>query len=285
MMTSRLRRISLLFPKATADERAFFETMERLYSQVPSVAVQAGQILLAPTYPPKALPITSLQSVDVEYPQVVFEAEELIDLRIGSLHLRSSIVPGQHSVFSDVESPAANGRLLPVAELCRRLEGRVRRADHVGVNIPQTKLDRGEWDRLRGTVGSISVLYRCPDNENWLFVLPTSQEEFQDEIRDFVLGREPKFELVYDDKAKVPLFQFSVETGLSRAESEELFPGPSGVALEDVGEFFRSVFVANPWPGLMTRFDLYYCDCEADWATGKLLATPQGRIRPASGRS
>ena len=283
MGSSRLRHINFQFPSTTAGSRSFFANMELFFSQVPGAVCQAGKILLTPTHPPAALPIISLQSVDVEYPQIVFETEELIDLRVGLLHLRSSTRPAQRAATPAAEGSRVDGKLLPAVELCRRLEGRVPRVDHVGVNIPTKEVGHEDWNRLLEKLSRISALCRYPENESFLFVLPTSQDEFQDDIQDFVFGREPKFELVYDKEAMMPLVQFAVATDLSRAESEELFPEPSGMALEIVGEFFRSVFLVSLWPGLNLRFDLYYRDGDADWATGKVLATQGGRFRPPSG--
>lgn len=282
MANQRLRRIDFLFPNATAEPRAFFADMELLFSRIPGAALQAGRILLTPTHDSGALPTSSLQSVDVEYPQVVFETEELIDVRIGRLHLRSTTGSSREGTTQASEMPQADDRLLPAKELCRRLDGRVPRVDHVGVNLPTESLDRERWGRLIETMSSISTLYRYPDNHDWLFALPASEDEFQNGIENLVAGRTPKFELVYDDKVKLPLFQFSLTTDLSRAESEELFPGPSGVALDGVGQYFRSVFLEHPWPGLTIRFDLYYRDVSAEWVTSKLLVDA-GRVRPSSG--
>jgi hypothetical protein len=75
MESSRLRQIAYLFPDTTGEERAFFAAIAHLFAQVSGAVRQSDQVVLAPTQPAGALPVTSLQSVHVEFPEVVFETE------------------------------------------------------------------------------------------------------------------------------------------------------------------------------------------------------------------
>jgi len=279
MNVSRLQRIAFLFPNTSAEASAFFEAVALLFAQVPGATAQADQVILTPTNPPMALPVTSLYSVEVGFPQIVFETEQLIDLHIGPLHLYSSIVTNQSAVPSSVATLQTN-KLLSAGELYYRLHGHITQVDHTGVNIPTTALDRVGWDRLLQQLGAISALYKYP-GEDWPFILPTTQEEFQSDIQHFVAGREPKFELVYDVWASQPVLQFSVATDFTRAGVEALFPEPYGVAFPDLGDIFRTVYLAHPWPNLIIRFDLNYRSegVVSDWDTGEWLITQGGRIR------
>jgi hypothetical protein len=272
-----LQQITYLFPN-TAASRAFFEAAAHLFTQAPGATAQADRLMLAPTNPPAALPITSLRTVEVEFPQLVFETEQWIDLPIGPLHLRSSMVPNRPSApASETTAPAQT--LLPIEEVYRRLDGHVTRVDHTGLNIPAATLDRAGWERLLQQLSAVSNLYKYP-GEDWPFILPATEQEFQTDIHQFVTGREPKFELVYDRWTPHPLFQFALGTDLTRPEVEALFPKPYGVAFPGLGDIFRTVFLAHPWPGLTIRFDLLYrAEGVSDWDTGEWLIKEGGRIR------
>jgi hypothetical protein len=107
------------------------------------------------------------------------------------------------------------------------------------------------------------------------------------DIQHKVLGREPKFELVYDARTPDPVLQFSLGTDLSRAEIEARFPAPEGIAFPDLGDIFRTVYVTHPWSQLSIRFDLNYQGEEGipDWDTGEWLVAHGGRIRVRKVRS
>ncbi|MDL5206310.1 hypothetical protein [Streptomyces sp. ALI-76-A] len=117
--------------------------------------------------------------------------------------------------------------------------------------------------------------------EEWPFVLPSTSDELLGDIRDFVVGREPRFELVYDQELTQTEWQFALWTDLPRTELELLFPEPEGITFPALEEIFRVVPVLHPWPGLSIRFDLCYRidDSPSDWETGEWLVAEGGRIR------
>jgi hypothetical protein len=117
--------------------------------------------------------------------------------------------------------------------------------------------------------------------EEWPFVLPSTPGELRDDIRDSVVGREPRFELVHDEWLTRTQWQFALWTDLTRAELERLFPEPEGITFPGLEEVFRVVPVRHPWPGPGIRFDLCYRveDGPSDWETGEWLVTEGGRIR------
>jgi hypothetical protein len=278
MEDSRLSHITFLLPNDSAESRAFFDMMASIFAQASGAKILTDRIILAPTHPPMVLPITSLQLYATGYPEIVFETDKLVDLHFGLLHLHSSIGASERIAALHKQAPPTQ-QCLPVGELHRRLEGHVARLDHTGVNIPVTTLDQPHWNGFLRQLAAISALYKYPDEE-WYFVLPAAKEELKGDIQDFVSGREPKFELVYEPRPH-PLLQFSLGTSLTRNEAEVLFPEPYGAALPELEDIFRSVHVAHPWPDLSIRFDLYYRGDKgsSDWETGKCLVTRGRRIR------
>ena len=163
-------------------------------------------------------------------------------------------------------------------ELVRRLAGHVRRIDHTGVNLPGAPT---RWRPLVAALAAASTMYRYPDGDEWPFVLPSTAAERTDDIRDFVVGREPRFELVLDERLARTEWQLALWTDLTRAELERLFPEPLGGALPGLAGIFRVVRVRHPWPGLGIRVDLC-CRVEdgpTTWETGEWLVTEGGRLR------
>jgi hypothetical protein len=160
-----------------------------------------------------------------------------------------------------------------------RLAGHITHVDHTGVNLPKSLVDGERWDDLLQSLAREAALYRYPDGEPWPFILPASDEEFCDDIHIFATGRFPKFELVHDVLATLPVLQFALGTDLSREELEASLPEPYGVAFPDLGHIFRTVYVDHPWPNLLIRLDLNYAGPVTDWDTGEWLAKAGGRIR------
>jgi hypothetical protein len=148
------------------------------------------------------------------------------------------------------------------------------------VNLPSCLTSAKQWQDLVGGLASASTMYRYPTGEEWPFVLPSTEEELAADIREFVVGREPRFELVHDQWLRQPQWQFALWTDLTRAELELLFPEPEGLTFPNLAEIFRVVPVRHPWPGLCIRFDLFYRidDGPSDWETGEWLVTGGGRI-------
>ena len=168
---------------------------------------------------------------------------------------------------------------LPMATISARLAGHITHIDHTGVNLPKTLVDDEHWDYLLQSLAREAALYRYPDGEPWPFIIPAGDEEFRDDIRTFAAGRFPKFELVHDGRATLPVLQFALGTDLARVELEAMLPDPYGEAFPDLGHIFRTVYVGHPWPNLLIRLDLNYVGPVADWDTGEWLVTAGGRIR------
>ncbi|MFU8872497.1 hypothetical protein [Micromonospora sp. SL4-19] len=266
----RLREITFRLPR-TPDSRAFLGELRTLLADVAyAEPADAGgpretgdRLTLTPPRPTGARPVTTFALADVAGPEVILDIGRSVDLRAGAA--------------PDGQAPAG----IEMAELTRRLAGHARRVDHTGVNLPTSTLPPERWRDLVHAIASTSTMYHYPTGEEWPFVLPSTADELSGDIRDFVVGREPRFELVYDQWRTQPEWQFAIWTDLTRAELELLFPEPEGITFPGLEEIFRVVPVRHPWPGLGIRFDLCYRidDGPSDWETGEWLVTSGGRIR------
>ncbi len=280
MSLARLRRISYLFPDTSAADRRFFADLALLLGEVPGCRVGASGVTL-PVTPGAALPGTAIIATAVSRPMVLLAADLPLDVDCGGLRLYSTATDsaaGAHSVTAGAPPPVP---ALPPAEVYARLQGHIMRLDHTGLNIPVNYLTRAAWDGLLTGLASVAAIYRYPTGEDWPFILPTTHDEYSAEIRDFNAVREPKWELVYDGWASDPVIQIDLETDLTRTELEALFPAPYGQAFPDLAAYFRSVYLAHPWPHLLIRCDLRYrSGGPSDWETGAWLVTAGGRITP-----
>ncbi|GAB3138127.1 hypothetical protein GCM10027290_05180 [Micromonospora sonneratiae] len=222
------------------------------------------RLILTPPNPADARPVTTFELADTSAPQVVFDTGQTIGI--------------QADDTSDTPVPPA---LVELSELTHRLAGHIRRVDHTGVNLPADHTTPEQWRNLVNGLASASTMYRYPSGEEWPFILPSTSDELVGDIRTFVTGREPRFELVYDRWSRKTTWQFALWTDLTRTELERLFPGPEGTTIGGLEEIFRVVAVQSPWPGLGIRFDLCYRieDSPSDWETGEWLVTEGGRIR------
>ena len=269
----RLSEITFRLPR-TPESRGFLAQLRLLLGEVAyaDLAGSAGtdgsvgdRLTLTPPRPVGALPVTTFALADVAAPEVAFDTGRSIGVD------RSTGPPDSRTLPARVE----------LADLVRRLAGHVQRVDHTGVNLPSCLTSAKQWQDLVGGLASASTMYRYPTGEEWPFVLPSTEEELAADICEFVVGREPRFELVHDQWLRQPQWQFALWTDLTRAELELLFPEPEGLTFPDLAEIFRVVPILHPWPGLTIRFDLCYRvdDGPSDWETGEWLVTAGGRIR------
>lgn len=269
----RLAEITFLLPDAPQSHR-FLDELRTLFAAVAYArctrsAGTAGRmgdrLTLAPPQPAGALPATVFEVADVSVPDVALGAGRSVGARADGGTREPRILPA-HVELSD---------------LVRRVAGHVRRVDHTGVNVPACATPPERWHDLVGALASTAAMYRYPTGEDWPFVLPSTADELLDDIRDAVVGREPRFELVYDQWLTRPQWQFALGTDLTRPQLERMFPEPEGLTFPELVDVFRVVPVRSPWPGLDLRFDLCYRTegGPSDWETGAWLVSEGGRIR------
>jgi hypothetical protein len=278
MPVERLRLITYRFPDRMPGADAFMAALVALLAPMEGVQVEEAMLSLVPGQPARASPTTALTLAPITRPEIVLAADQEICLSLGSLLIRSDAIRAivdEAQALPEGEQPAR----LPLATIGDRLAGHITHVDHTGVNLPTALVDGERWDSLLQALARCSALYRYPDGDPWPFIIPTTDDEYRDDIRNFPVGRLPKFEFVHDSRATLPVLQFSLGTDLSRQELETRLPDPYGVAFPDLGHLFRTVYVDHPWPGLVIRLDLSYAGPITDWDTGEWLVTAGGRIR------
>lgn len=269
----RLSEITFLLPD-TPESHRFLDELRSLFAEVAYADVTGSartddrvgdRLTLTPPRPVDARPVTAFELADVRAPEVALGAGPRIRARVDT----------------DPRETRSLAARVELADLTRRVAGHVRRVDHTGVNVPACATPPERWHALVRAIASTSTLYRYPTGEDWPFVLPSTSDELLDDIHDFVVGREPRFELVYDQWLTQPQWQFALWTDLTRPELEQMFPEPEGMTFPELAEVFRVVPVRSPWPGVDLRFDLCYRteDGPSDWETGAWLVSEGGRIR------
>ncbi|WII36981.1 hypothetical protein [Paenibacillus thiaminolyticus] len=285
----RLDKIIFLFPGATEAEKEWCAYFYAVLEQILSFRTEGA---LCPSFADTALPAIEFRTGDLKIPMILMNTDEEIRLHHQQHPLLVSTTSGDIegspmtgeaviTLHDDVhhQQTAAN----TISYLFYQMQGRLTGVDHAGLNIPASALDQSEWDAVMAKIGSVSNLYRYPEEE-WPFIIPASDAEFEADITDFTVKRTPKFEFVYDLYTSKPVFQFAMETKLSRQELEEMFPEPAGFAIPGLENIFRSVIIQSPWDSSIgIRFDLYYLSGAAglsDWESGEWLIRHGGRLRP-----
>jgi hypothetical protein len=291
---SMIKSIVYSFPNDTSEEKVFFTTLLRLLSELPNKTLQNDAITLYPTDPLGALPTTTFQKDVVSFPKLSFVDGENLALQLGNFCINTQL-PDKPKYISSVASFQREDSLghytelqidknilfrLSLEELYKRLRGHIVRIDHTGISIPSVVITKKQWSQYISTLAKQTAIYRYPTGEDWPFILPTTEKEFSSAINYFPIGREPKFELVFDTYSPIPLIQIDIETDLTRKEVTKLFSKPYGVGFPGLSQYFRAVYVHHPWPGLDIRCDIRYKNTNPgdDWQTGKWLVEDGGRI-------
>lgn len=166
---------------------------------------------------------------------------------------------------------------LDMKSVKNKLEGHVTRIDHTGINLPTSLYSKLEWTNLLRYISSVSNLYRYPTNEPWPFLLPATLEENQNEITDFGIVREPRFELVYDDYTDATTIQLDIETDLSKSEVEALFPKNQGIYFDSLKDIFKTIYIDYS-EFIDIRFDVRYTGPCSDFESGEWFVSKGKRI-------
>ena len=252
---SQLESISFGFPTATNDQASAFADLSRLVS-----------------------PETLSRRDEISH----FPRLEIIQ----SSGLSPSLVTDYFPLINFLSSPGlADYRLMPLQDVVERFQGHIQRVDHMGVNFPAGDT---EGQGLIAVVSQGANLYRYPGGEPWYFAIPSTTAEFHQGISDFSQVRFPKFELVLEGEDSRPrLIQIDFATDLSRMDVEDRLPAPFGVALPDLAEYFRSVYVEHPWGGFLIRMDFRYRAEEAinEWTTCEWLVKEGARYNHTGNRT
>jgi hypothetical protein len=274
MSVQRLKQVVYELPAVSRNAQQFFANLARILDEVENRTLGGGKVVIAQRDPAGLLPETVFRVANSTYPAILLDMDQPLALALGNLVLKTpgasadspAVAERTASLVEDalgqyVQLPPGSEdftSLLPLEAVLERAKGHVLRLDHTGVNVPTRMCDQAGWDLLIAALAAASNMYRYPTGEEWPFVIPATADEFESDISDPHPLRRPKFELVYDETLSNPLIQIDMETDLTRTEIEARFPAPYGVGLPGLDDYFRSVYVYHPWPGLSIRMDMGY---------------------------
>ncbi len=272
---SRLQRITFLFPNNVPE---WYASLAGLLQMVPGSDFTGDRITLAPDFPTGGLPVTAINTGRVTVPRVLFYGLEDLHVQVGNLLLESGPPQGQVEP-QPAENVPEEHMAIPLQDVYQQFHEHLLGMDHTGVDLPPQLLSPDDWQRLNQRVAGASNLYTYPTGEMWRFVVPANQGEYLREIELSEGYREPKFELAYDDYARLPGIQFHLRTELTAAQVAARLPEPYGFQLPGA-ETFTSVYVQHTWPGLLIRFDVGYRHLAGptDWDTGEWLVKEGRRV-------
>lgn len=290
-----LSNIKYTLPSQTEGDRDFFRYLSAILLELSNATQQKGEIVIASSQPAGALPVTTLTQNAAPFPQLYFEGLEDLKLTLGNFcvnpEVSEYVIDGKGfdkitvkrdslGTYYALKAGKTTLYRLPINELAKRLKGHITRIDHTGLNLPSALVTPEVWQQVVQKIAKSANLYKYPTGEDWPFILPVTKTEYNADITDFVVGREPRFELVYDMYSPVVTIQIDIETDLSRSEVERLLPEPYGISFPDLADFFRTAYVHHSWLGLAIRFDIRFKNdkLDGDWKTGKWLIKDGGRI-------
>lgn len=170
-------------------------------------------------------------------PRISFQLEDSIDT------ININFGKGISNSFTRFKQSDYNVQRLDFLSVLRRLKNHILRVDHVGLNIPTCLYSKDEWNMLISCLSSKCNLYNYPSDKPWPFILPATQKEHENEISDFSLVREPRFELVYDLYTDKNTIQIDLEVDLKKDQVDELFPDGEGVYFDGLENVFKAVYV------------------------------------------
>ena len=168
-----------------------------------------------------------------------------------------------------------NIKRLNINDVSNKLSGHIKRIDHTGINLPTVLFDELEYQNLLDYFSSNGNMYSYPTGEPWPFLLPVTEYEHENEITNFKILREPRFEFVYDKYTNTVGIQIDIETDLSKNEIEDLFPKDQGVYYK--GCTFKAIYLDYS-ENLDIRLDVRYKSTYGDWESGKWLVCEGKRI-------
>ena len=164
-----------------------------------------------------------------------------------------------------------------MADIARKLAGHIKRIDHTAINLPTSLYSEAEWNELINYLSSRANMYNYPTGEPWPFLLPATELENKNNITNFTILRDPKFELVYDEDTVT--IHIDMETDLSKDEVEKLFPDNQGVYFDILKNIYKAIYLDFD-DKIDIRIDIRFKCEHGDWENGKWLVQEGGRITP-----
>lgn len=287
----RLTEINFQFPINTPEEADFYNLLWELFKKLPGAESGLNIVSISPKFPKGAQPKTVLEgSTEGLFPALRLDPIVGVNVNLGEMSIVSDDLvtrttmrtrdSRQFSTESDTLGEyyqtwigGQRYSLLDLAEFKRRFGKQILSLDHAGINLPANFVKKSEFNDLFNRLKKVANVYKHPGHPEWVFVLPSNDEELEQGITNFSKNREGKFEFVFDTYLKVPTIQFDLITKLSKEEVSKLLPVPYGISYPDVKDFFRTVYVRHPWNELLIRFDLRFATEEkvGYWESGEFL--------------
>ena len=206
-------------------------------------------------------------------PKTIFRLDDItsnIQLNIGDIKYLN-LLSRQNKDNKEV----CNKKRLNINDVSLKLLGHVKRIDHTGINLPTTLFNELEYKNLLHYFSFKSNVYSYPTGEPWPFLLPVTEYEHKNEITNFKILREPRFEFIYDKYTNIIGIQIDIETDLSKNEIENLFPKEQGVYYE--GCPFKAIYLDYD-KNLDIRLDVRYQSTYSDWESGEWLVCKAKRM-------
>ncbi len=190
------------------------------------------------------------------------------------------VVPADQERFIlCLPNPCRDGIGIPFADASKQICGHITGVDYTGVSIPHD-IEPSIWTATTNFLATHGSFYNYPPLENgynpdtmrWLFVVPNNGN------KEANIRRQPKFEMLFDRRGdqEPALVIINMETQMTQAKIERLFPENQSFSIEGLEDCFRSVMIQTPWKGMeIMRFDLRFKGEDAetitDWGSGLSL--------------
>lgn len=254
-----LEKIEYIFPNNKINTQ-LFDLFATLFENIPYATIDTKEINLISS---------SLM------PKTVFRMDDtttVLQLDIGNSKYLNLL--NKNSTYSEDETITK----LPIQDVKKRLKGHIKRVDHTGINLPSSLYSKKDWNTLLKYLASISNLYNYPTGEPWPFLIPSTTDENLNEINNFTILREPRFEIVYDDYTNIVTIQIDIETDLSKSEVETLFPKGQGTYFNSLENIFKTVYL-DYTNYINIRLDIRFACSHSDFESGEWFVSQGKRIK------
>jgi len=272
----RINNIIVTFPNSSKQQQADNEKIFNLLSQLQNFKLKNQDLVSVFSGPLSPTTILST-SRDLVYPQVSFNTNDPMSLKWIANNLRFGFNLDNKAHRNLSKSDKKSPHTVSIDELENKLSGRLVEMNHSGINFSPKFIDKSSYHEFRSNLAQRSNLYQYPTGEEWPFIIPATKEEFQSDITNELLNRNPKFEVVYSECNKNSLIQLDFKTNLTKEEAFELFPDPYGISYDGLEDFFRTVFVKVAWGSVLLRFDIGFRKEGKDF--GYWMIKDGGRIK------
>lgn len=243
------------------ENKELFELLITLFKDIPYVTIIENKEIhiISSKLKPKTIFKLDKNTKDI---QLNIGNEKYLDLLIGNRNYEDDLGKIKRIELKDVKN---------------RLEGHVKRIDHTGVDLPTIIYTKKEWEELLKYFAARTNIYNYPSGEPWPFVVPANEDENREEITNFNILREPRFELVYDKYTDRPTIHIDFETDLTKNEVEELFPKEQGEYFVTLEDFYKAIYLKYD-SYIDIRLDVRFKAKHNDFETGEWFVKKGKRI-------